>query len=353
MIAMTSSSSTTCFADIHPLIIQTQILPRLDGQSLSSTAAASSYLRTVTSDDTLWSDICRSTWPSITHPRVHHVISTFPSGHRSFFQDSFKPPFTDMKQSNRHHSMSSFQPGCPLTHWPSDIMSAVDIRYHDDIVYSTVEFTDITTDFLSSTLKIVLKDDTSRQQTTSQPVAVKPRTIDLKVDDLVDDDDATIANLKDSMTLNWILIEPTCKRAVNLSSIKPVLAWITNGIHLRYVVDLPGCDSNEMVECRIEVTLEVGKGATAWHVSEVILYVKDVACNYLTGKDFLVITSRAHMESHNTKRGTAEGGTGCGTDRRECVKKDDTVSSLAGSKLYYSHTLLFILLLLFGYIIVT
>ncbi|KAL7582724.1 hypothetical protein Lser_V15G44753 [Lactuca serriola] len=285
---MTSSSSPTTFTDLHPLIIQTQILPRLEAQSLSSAATASSYLRALCADDILWSDICKSTWPSLTHPRIHRLISSFPAGHRSFFQDSFQPPITVVKHPNhyRSRSISHPDPGCSLTHqtFPTELISAVDIRYHDDIIYSGAEFTDTTTEFLSSALRIVLKDDPE--------VTGMPRSIAFNVEDIVDSDDATILHLQESITLNWILIDPTLKRAVNLSSIKPILAWITDSIYLRYVVVLPGCNSNETVECRIEVNLGAGKGGAALFVREVILNVQNVAYNHLSGKDFLVILNR-------------------------------------------------------------
>lgn len=321
MFTMASASSPTSFTDLHPHIIQTQILPRLDGQSLSSIASASSYLRSLCADEILWSDICNSTWPSITHPRIDHLISTFSAGHRSFFQDSFLPPITEVKHPLRHHRWSSSQPGSTLRHHPlpSELISAVDIRYHDDMIYSRVEFTDTTTDFLSSALKIVLEDDPG--------VTGMHRSIDLKVDELVHADDAAISHLKESVTLNWILIDPTRKRAVNLSSIKPVLAWITTDIHIRYAVVLPGFDLNELVECRIEVTLAVGKGGVSLKVREVTLHVQDVGCNYVTGKEFLVITRRAFLGINDYKE--VEVGVGVGVDfyQNDLVKKEEMMKS--------------------------
>ncbi|CAH1439377.1 unnamed protein product [Lactuca virosa] len=319
---MASASSPSPFTDLHPLIIQTQILPRLDGQSLSSAATASSYIRALCADDMLWADICKSTWPSITHPRIHNLISTFPAGHRSFFQDSFQPPITVVKHRNHHRSRSISHPDCSLTHqpFPSELISAVDIRYHDDIIYSRAEFTDTTTEFLSSAFKIVLKDDPE--------VTGMPRSIDFNVEDVVDSDDATISHLQESITLNWILIDPTLKRAVNLSSIKPVLAWITDSIYLRYVVVLPGCGSNETVECRIEVKLGAGKGGVALYVREVILNVLNVACNHLSGKDFLVITNKAFLERYNIRRDVVE--CDVGRNQTKCVKGDETISGFLG-----------------------
>nr|GEW67642.1 F-box protein At2g27310-like [Tanacetum cinerariifolium] len=88
-----------CFlslTDINLNIIQTHILPRLDGSSLTNTSAVSSELQSLCSDDDLWSPISKSTWPSITDPRVDNIISTFPGGHRSFYKDSFGALFTEL-----------------------------------------------------------------------------------------------------------------------------------------------------------------------------------------------------------------------------------------------------------------
>jgi hypothetical protein len=79
----------TAISDVHHDIIQTHILTRLDGPTLATTACASSHLHALSTEEELWRNICSATWPSIDHPRVRHVISSFPGGHRSFFSDSF------------------------------------------------------------------------------------------------------------------------------------------------------------------------------------------------------------------------------------------------------------------------
>lgn len=271
-----SSSSPTTFEDIHPHIIQTHILPHLDGQSLSTVATTSSYLRTLCADQTLWSNICKSIWPSITHSHVDDIISTFPTGHKSLFQDSFSPLL------NLHYQ----QEHCPSTRlYPSQLISAVDIRYKEDIIYSNIEFTNTTTDhFMSSPFRVKLNSDIDHTHIS------KP--IDLKVDESLDADDTTITHLKESVTLSWILINPDQKQAFNLSSIKPVLVWTTNEIYLRYVIVLPGIDPNEIVECRIEVRLVVGDRRVGLQVKNVTLHMQDVTCNCLSGKNFLVILRR-------------------------------------------------------------
>nr|GEU41001.1 retrovirus-related Pol polyprotein from transposon TNT 1-94 [Tanacetum cinerariifolium] len=174
----------------------THILPCLDGPSITNTSAVSSKLQSLCSDDDLWSPISKSTWPSIIDPRVDNLISTFPGGHRSFYKDSFGALFTEVSHSNRYCSLSSSsqkpQPDCCLT----ELISVVDIRNKDDIIYSKVEVTPTTSIFLSSSLWIDLLDHHTSP------------------------DQATLSHRKESVTLNWIIINPTLKRSGIVSSIK-------------------------------------------------------------------------------------------------------------------------------------
>ncbi|KAI3758247.1 hypothetical protein L6452_05801 [Arctium lappa] len=288
---MPMATTSTTLADIHPHIIQTHILPRLDGPSLFS--SASSFLQ---ADDDLWKDVCNSTWPSITHPRLHHLISTFPAGYRSFFHDSFPVLVTHPRTS----SSKSHHP-CPY-----ELISAIDIRYQNHLIFSRLEITDTTTHhFLSSAFRIELNND---------PIPGNFQSIDLKVDELAGADQETLSHLNESLTLNWILIDPTLKRAGNLSSIKAVSARqdrMTNETLLRYVTVLPGREPNEVVQCRIQVVLGAGKGGLGLHVKEVTLKLQDLDCSCLNGREFLVVTQGALLEENNVKRkvvGDEEGG---------------------------------------------
>ncbi|XP_076938293.1 F-box protein At2g27310-like [Bidens hawaiensis] len=286
----------TSLSDIHPDIIQTHILPRQDARSLSTLATVSSYLNTLCSDHSLWSHISKATWPSITHPLVDDIISTFPGGHKSLFQDSFPSLTTTV---NRHHSRYN---KINITHpLPSQLISAVDIRYQTDIIYSTVQFTDITTDFLSSELLIKLKaDETSNNNN---------RYIDMKVDEFAGVEEEKLPHLKDSVTLNWIIIDPTLKRTGNLSTIKPVAVkkdWTTNETLVQYVTVLPGCDPGEMVKCRIQVVLGVGH-KVGLKVKEVTLMASNLGSCCLKGREFLVILRRAIIEENNIVTRVAAG----------------------------------------------
>ncbi|KAK1432203.1 hypothetical protein QVD17_09097 [Tagetes erecta] len=299
--------TTTTFTDIHSDIIQTHILPRLDGPSLSTTATASSHLKSLCSDDRLWSQISRSTWPSITHPRLHHVISTFPSGHRSFFHDCF-PALTTVV-NYRRHSSSDNKSNCvsynlDREHFPSELISAVDIRYQNDVVYSATNFTKITTEFLSSPVRLKVNP------VYTEPAEPVDKTINLTVDEIIGADETTLSNLKASLTLNWILINPTSKRACNLSSVKAVSAradWVTNETHIRYVTVLPGCDPNKMVQCKIYVVLGVGEGGFL-KVNEVVLKLHDLGSCCLNGFEFLGVVEAGLGEKNNVRREIVDDG---------------------------------------------
>nr|XP_043615729.1 F-box protein At2g27310-like [Erigeron canadensis] len=302
----------TTLEDIHQDIIQKHILPRLETittATASSSSSSSSYLRSLCSDDDhkLWTDVSLSTWPSITCPRVHQIISTFPNGHRSFFQDSFPSLFTyspsylpnspDQKNKNKIKLTR-------VKHLPKNILhqndhqcSLVNIRYNGNIIYSKAHFTNTKSDhFLSSPFQIVFFFSNGHLPEKFEELAFL-------------NDEETLSFLKESMTLNWIIINPTQKRAGNLSTIKPVsvkYGWVSKEINLQYITILPRCNPNdELVKCKIQLVLLESniEGDVILQVKEVSLKVQDlVSSNCLNGKDFMVIIQRAIMEENNVRR---------------------------------------------------
>ncbi|XP_073138779.1 F-box protein At2g27310-like [Henckelia pumila] len=162
-------------ADIPLDIIQTHILNRLDGATLASASCASSQFRALCSDDQLWRNICNSTWPSTTHPRVVSAISAFPSAHRSFYLDSFP---------SMHHQL-------PET------------------------TTQIGGDwFLDHKLFLHLLDPT---ETVPVPLQIHHGINGMSL-------------LKKHLRVSWIMIDPNNKRALNVASQKAVsLIWQWDG----------------------------------------------------------------------------------------------------------------------------
>ncbi|XP_030956306.1 F-box protein At2g27310-like [Quercus lobata] len=267
----------TAISDVHQDVIKTHILTRLDGATLASASCASSHLHALSTEEQLWREICSSTWPSIDHPRVHHVISSFPGAYRSFFSDSF-PLLHHRSPPKQHH------------HYLAEIISAVDVHYKESLIFSKVQENETKSDwFLCSPFRFDLLGQKESVQTPIRHVG---------------EDQAWLDHLEENLKLSWILIDPTRNRAVNVSSRSPVSVqhhWLTGDVQLRYsTVVSGGEDSSELVHCAVVVTCE-GKVGGEMHVREVSMQVEDLEGKHLNGKDSLVILQGA-MESGKRKK---------------------------------------------------
>ncbi|KAI3739533.1 hypothetical protein L2E82_29940 [Cichorium intybus] len=274
-------------AEIHQDIIQTHILTRLSGQTLAAAGCASSLLQSLCSDEKLWSDICSSNWPSTDDPLVKEAISNFPSGHRSFFSDSFPSP--------SHRVTVNSSP--PQT---SQIISSVDLRYHDELVFSKIESTNTTPSdwFQSSPFRIDL---------------LEPKELIPSVVKFSGDDQVMQSNLEKHMTLSWILIDPVQNRAVNLSSKKPVSVqrnWLTDEIELTFafVAVSDGCrHDNDYVNCNIEITCGVKRSSGELYVCGMSLTVQDIDGKCLSGKNSMAILQGLTVADRRRKRNSGGG----------------------------------------------
>ncbi|KAJ8899615.1 hypothetical protein K2173_018589 [Erythroxylum novogranatense] len=276
------SSST-----IHPDIIRTHILTRLDGATLASASCASRELNSMSSREELWANICHATWPSTDDPRLSHVISTFPDGPRSFFSNAF--PLIDVLQTSTSVVDNNSR--------PSELISAVDIHYRDNLIFTKVVETEtVSAWFRCSPFRI---DMLEPKDTCPTPVP-HPETED------------SCRELAEELTLSWILIDPSGRRAVNLSSHKPVIVqrhWLSGEVHARFAAIVGGerGTPREVVNCGIVVTWGGGGEGRGMQVREVSLQVEDAEGMYLDGKDSLVILKRALESRERRKRIREEG----------------------------------------------
>ncbi|XVF07608.1 hypothetical protein REPUB_Repub06bG0153800 [Reevesia pubescens] len=257
---------------VHADIIETHILTRLDGPTLASASRASTQLRALASKESLWTDICHSTWPSTTSPRVRHLISNFPNGSRSFFSDAF--PLVTEPASFRH------PPENPDL--PSELISSVDIYYKKELIFSKVVETEtVTAWFKYSPFRVDLLDPKE---------AVSTQILHPDTEDKCRD-------LEEDMELSWIVIDPIGKRAMNLSSQRPVTVhrhWLSGEVQVKFSSIVAGGRigaATELVQCGVLVTCGVS-GRGVMHVREVSLQVEDMDGMFLNGKDSLVILKR-------------------------------------------------------------
>lgn len=108
-----------------------------------------------------------------------------------------------------------------------------------------------------------------------------------------------MARVEENMRLSWIIIDPTKKRAVNLSSLRPVEVqrhWLTGEILVKYMTVMAAGDvgrvGGEFVNCKVVVTCE-GKEGGDLQVREISMQFEDMEGKVISGKDSLVILQEA------------------------------------------------------------
>ncbi|KAK3017195.1 hypothetical protein RJ639_007846 [Escallonia herrerae] len=281
--ATATAHGGTAITSVHPDIIEAHILTRLDGPTVASVTCASPQLHSLCTEEKLWRDICYTTWPSINDPRVRTAISTFPGGHRSFFSDSFP--------TLRHHSKSKVDHRRSLP--TTELISAVDIHYRNELIYSKVDVTEtVTSWFRCSPFLVDLLDQKERVAT---PVNV------------INDGDIFLAQLEQHMTLSWILIDPTWNRAANISSLKPVSVqrhWLTGEVELQFSTIMAGGSgrgSSGFVQCKVVVTCGGDEGGVL-RMREVNMQMQDMDEKCLKGEEILVILQEG-MGSGERRKG--------------------------------------------------
>ncbi|KAI3791570.1 hypothetical protein L2E82_05390 [Cichorium intybus] len=280
-IATTSPPHAAGISSLHTDILESHVLTRLDGQTLASASCASGTIHSISErNDRLWSDVCHSTWPSTSGDLVSKIISTFSedsNGPRAFFSQSFPLPSPD--------PTTAIPPSLSMLSPPSGLISAVDVYYRNKLIFSKTEETETSTSwFRCSPFRIDLLD----------PKDMVPTQIPHP------DGEDTCIHLIDDMTLSWILIDPVSKRAVNLSSQKPVSVqrhWLSGEVQVRFASILAGgnhkhsSEATALVQCGILVNCGGSEGGEM-QVRELSMEVEDMDGKHLNGRDSLVILQR-------------------------------------------------------------
>lgn len=280
---MTSSSSIiTTMPEIHSDIVQTHVLTRLDGPTLASFSSTSSDLHTICKEEIHWKNLCNSNWPSTKDPLIQQIISQFPSGHRSFFSDSYPT----IRRLHHRRRKNTTQPEIiPQT---SELISAVDIHYENQTIYSKVDKTVNRSICCRSTpFRLDLLD--------VKEVVRTPLKFDFE-------DDMCTVRMEKNMRLSWILINPVKKRTVNLSSLRPVeiRQQMKGRIYIYFATIIGDGIEGRFVKCGVDVTCERGKDDDVLNIREIGMQVEDMEGNILGGNDSLEIFEEA-MESKRIK----------------------------------------------------
>ncbi|KAG6433899.1 hypothetical protein SASPL_105518 [Salvia splendens] len=285
---MASPTTTTAtaepggFSDLHPDVIKSHILSRLDGPALGSSASCSPTLRRLSDDDSLWSNICESTWPSTSTSRLRHVISSFPGGGpRAFFSHAFP-----IASSGGNLARSQSAP-------PPELISAVDVHYKNDLIFTKIQETETESGwFRCSPFRVDLLEPKD-----VVPTAMKHPEGDEECKEMIE-----------NMNLSWILIDAAGRRAANLSSQRPVAVqrhWLTGEVQARYASIL--AVDGVRVQCAIVVTCG-GAESGEMQVREVSLEMEDMDGTHLNGKDSLVFLQGGLEGRKGTGRNRVEEG---------------------------------------------
>lgn len=289
---MASSSTNqgvaaTTIDTLHSDIIESHILTKVDGPSLASLASTCNLLHSLCSEESLWKHICDSTWNSVKHPLVQRTISSFPGGYRSFYSDSFPV----LRASSSRGSLG----GQVDT---TELISAVDLRYGNDPVYSKVKVTDTNVSSFAGSLFYI--DLIDHRENVEMPITYQG------------DDNILMSKLEDNLTLSWIVIDPMLKRAANVSSLKPVSVQPNcdkTGIEVTYAIilsgDCCGIDTAESVECRLVAKFCCEKGHSI-ELRELSLCLVDMVRSRLNGEMSFRILKEA-MENGERRKENGQG----------------------------------------------
>ncbi|KAJ0973386.1 hypothetical protein J5N97_021345 [Dioscorea zingiberensis] len=266
--------ATTTIEDLHPELVE-HTLRRLDGPTLAAASCATMHLRSLARHRDVWRDLCLTTWPSIRHHpgRLQEIIPSFPDSHRSFFGEAYPFPFIS--------SRSAGDAGDD-TRLPRELISAVDIYYRGVPV-----------------LSCVVETETESQWFNGSPFRVD--VLDRKDPDHHGVMESVAVVAPGELTLSWIVIDPEGRKAVNLSSRRPVAVdrhWYTGETVVRYAMA-----SRDGSSAMIGVTVACEEDGG--HVREVSLMLEDEDGICLNGKESLAVIKEA-MEGVKIGRGRGE-----------------------------------------------
>ncbi|XP_073120393.1 F-box protein At2g27310-like [Henckelia pumila] len=239
---------------------------KLDDATLASAVRALPRWFSSCENDEIWRKICNSIWPSTTDPRLLHAITAFSSTHRSFYFDS------TLSASYRLPTLTSLSA-------TSELISAVDIYYKDQVIHSKVLQTGTVTErFFSHPFTLNALDPTERIRTP------------LKYDG---DYSATVSLAVEHLRVSWIVIDPHSKRAVNIASHVAVASQIlANG-------DIELCYATVAADASGKLVLFAVRATCGWmgreelHLKMVTMEITDVNRRILNGRESLWILQAA------------------------------------------------------------
>ncbi|XWS50204.1 hypothetical protein CRYUN_Cryun12cG0068800 [Craigia yunnanensis] len=304
------------------------IMVRLDGSTLASAACTCSDLQGIARDQSLWKQLCHSTWPSTALQEAQHLIaSSAMDGFDRFYADSYPLILHDQDANN-----------FPMqTHIsPSKFASFIDVYYSDKCVLSSVldgipkaadvyednETSDLMRWLLNCPFKLVLLDadhdegtgDGNELQSANDgynqilaPPFMSFEQIG-KSKDLCEE-------LVEGLRLSWVLLDKKRGRTVNLSSWKPLLVkkiWATSGdyvIHFGCIVPVEeSVLPHKLAKCLVLARCNIAEKEGYLRWKEISMHFEDTTGAYINGDKSLIIMNHALYCLRSSKRHVVEKG---------------------------------------------
>ncbi|XVF12823.1 hypothetical protein REPUB_Repub08aG0153300 [Reevesia pubescens] len=305
------------------------IMVRLDGSTLASAACTCSDLQGIARDQSLWKNLCHSTWPSTALKEAQHLISSSATdGFYRFYADSY-PLILHDKDGNNFPMKTQIS--------PSNFASFVDVYYSDKCILSSVldgiprvadfgeddETTDLIRWLLNCPFKLVLLDvdhdedsgDGNELQSADAEYGynqiLAPCFMSLEHMGKPADN---CNELEEGLRLSWVLLDKKRGRAVNLSSWKPLLVkkiWATDGdyvIHFGCIIPVEeSVLPQKLAKCLISARCNIaGKGHLRW--KEISMHFEDTTGAHLNGGKSSIIMNQALYCLRSNNRHVVEKG---------------------------------------------
>lgn len=332
------------------------IMSRLDGLALASLACTSSDLRGIARNNSLWKELCHSTWPST----AQHLLSPSLICHfDKFFADSYPLIFYD--EASNH---SSNEPETSTS--PSDFVSLVDIYYRNQCVLSRVlhGIPDAVDVFNSKIMDDNCYIISSEREKWFLNCPFNLQLLDLTYDedDDGDEDDDHLSylghannnerstslepdhckELMEDLRLSWILLDKKTGKAVNLSTWKPLSVQIIRP-HGHYVMRFGSIISIEenvlpqkLARCTITTKFKVTEtpGLIQWR--QISMSIENVTGSLLDGKTSLMILNKALYSMRTTNWLKVENGFNqYDKQKRGIIRREELRETLA-NRIYIS-----------------
>ncbi|EOY23817.1 hypothetical protein QUC31_008457 [Theobroma cacao] len=288
----------------------TDIMVRLDGSTLASAACTCSDLQGIAREQSLWKQLCHSTWPSTALKEAQHLISSSAiDGFDRFYADSY-PLILHDKVAKNIPAQTHIS--------PSNFASFVDVYYSDQCILSRVldgipssgdfcegdETSDLMRWLLNCPFKLVLLDvghdegtgdgnelHRANNQYGYHRILAPPFMSFVQTDHCKE--------LREGLRLSWVLLDKMRGRAVNLSSWKPLLVkkiWATDGdyeIHFGCIVPVEeSVLPHKLAKCLILARCNLAEnGHLGW--KEISMHFEDTRGAYVCGNKSLTIMNQA------------------------------------------------------------